>query len=190
MSRSCGECTLCCRVLRVDELAKLAGAPCPKLRAQPPGCGIHPIRPRICREYACLWLRGGLEEGDRPDRLGALLDVVSRGGVPELRVVEAEPGAHDRSPRLRAITRRYRESLPVRISDAGDALDPDRECRLLLPGDEEQRIRGEHVTVLRGGRPVAERRLAWLERWTRRAWLRWQRQRLKRYADPENARFR
>ena len=31
-SRRCGECDLCCRLLRVDDLAKLGGVPCTYLR--------------------------------------------------------------------------------------------------------------------------------------------------------------
>ena len=118
--RSCGECTLCCTLLRVDELRKLGGTPCPALRAAPaaPGCGIHATRPAICRAYSCLWLAGGLDPGDRPDRLGAVLDVATEGGVTRLRVHEARPGAYDGSPRLREIVARYRESMPVRIADA------------------------------------------------------------------------
>ena len=90
--RKCGSCSLCCTLLRVDELAKLGGTPCVHQRAED-GCSIYSRRPAICQSYRCLWLRGGLELADRPDRLGAVLDLGSRGGFPELVVHEAEPGA-------------------------------------------------------------------------------------------------
>jgi hypothetical protein len=177
--RSCGGCTLCCTVLRVDELSKLGGEPCAHQR-EGVGCAIHATRPGICRAYRCLWLAGALREQDRPDRLGALLDLVSRAGVPELRIREARPGAVERCERLSEIAEHYRASMPVRIGDVADVLDPDRPYRVLLPGGEEHVVRGERVVIRREGRRVGERRLPWLERLARRAGLWWQGRRIER----------
>lgn len=168
--RVCGSCSLCCTLLRVDELAKLGGTPCVHQRPEG-GCAIHPRRPGICRRYRCLWLSGGLDDADRPDRLGAVLDLASRGGLPELVVHEALPGAFERSARLREIAERHRVAMPVRILDAARVLDPERPYRVLLPGGEEQRVAGERIEILRDGRLVAERRLPWLERLARRMLL-------------------
>jgi len=179
-TRECGGCALCCTVLRVDELAKLGGTPCPKLRPAGDGCSIHATRPSICRAYRCLWLRGGLDDTDRPDRLGAVLDVAFEGDGPFLAVREAEAGAFQRSPRLREIAERYRESMPVRITSASDVMDPDRSYRLLLPGGEDQLVEGERITVFRDGRALATRRMPWLERSLRRLVLRFQARRLRR----------
>jgi hypothetical protein len=210
-ARACGSCSLCCTLLRVDELAKLAGTPCVHQRkaaerprsepqasgvrapakagkaaerprsgpellwssaqasgAQEGGCGIHPGRPAICRRYRCLWLRGSLEPGDRPDRLGAVLDLSSRGGSPELLVHEAEPGIALRSVRLREIVNRYRSAMPVRILDVESVLDPDRAFRVLLPDGEELRVAGDEVETWRDGARVGAWRLPWLERLARR----------------------
>jgi hypothetical protein len=178
--RACGACSLCCTVLRVDELAKLAGTPCVHQRSEG-GCSVHPRRPAVCRRYRCLWLQGGLEEQDRPDRLGAVLDLASRGGFPELVVHEASPGGFDRSPRLREIALRHRVSMPVRILDSACVLDADRPFRVLLPGGEEQRIAGERIEVWRDGVHVASRRLPWVERFARRAVLAARRLHLRRH---------
>jgi Fe-S-cluster containining protein len=182
-ARSCGPCTLCCTLLRVDQLRKLGGTPCRELRAAPaaPGCGIHATRPAICRAYACLWLSGGLEEDDRPDRLGAVLDVAAEGGVARLRVHEAAPGAYERSARLREIAARYRESMPVRISDVARAGDPDAPVRELAPGGAELRVEGEWLVRLADGREAERRRLPWLERSLRRLALAWRARRLRGY---------
>jgi hypothetical protein len=175
-------------VLRVDELGKLGGVPCPELRAPEQaralggGCGIHARRPSICRRYRCAWLQGRFEEGDRPDRLGAVLDVVTSGASTRLEVHLADPGAFERSPRLREIADRFRAFAPVRVLDTGDVLDPDRPYRVLLPGGEEQRVEGERVTRLRDGEVVASGRLPWLERWLRRAIVAWRRRRFARFA--------
>jgi hypothetical protein len=167
-------------VLRVDELGKLGGTPCPKLRPAGDGCGIYATRPGICRAYRCLWLRGGLDAQDRPDRLGAVLDLATEAGFPFLAIRQAEPGAFERSPRLREIAERFRASMPVRITTARDVLDPSRPYRLLLPGGDEQLVEGERVTLVRGGRALETRRMPWLERGLRRLLLRVQSWRLRR----------
>lgn len=179
-ARQCGGCSLCCTVLRVDELSKTGGTPCPKLRPAGHGCSVHPTRPGICRAYRCLWLRGGLDGADRPDRLGAVLDVVSAGGSAFLAIREAEAGAFERSPRLREIAARFRESMPVRVTSADDVMNPDRPYRVLQPDGEEQLVEGETITRLRDGRVVGTRRMPWLERGLRRAALRVQAWRLRR----------
>lgn len=168
----------------MDELAKRGGTPCPQLRPAPaaPGCGIHATRPGVCRAYRCLWLTGAFEDDDRPDRLGAVLDVATEGGVTRLRVHQARPGVYEASPRLREIVAGYREAMPVRLSDvsrAGDAAAPVRE---LGPGDGEVRVEGDHWIRLEGGREVERRRLPWLERTLRRLAIAVRRFRLRRYS--------
>ena len=178
-TRRCGPCSLCCTVLRVDELGKLAGTPCSQLRSEG-GCGIHASRPGICRAYRCAWLEGRFRDADRPDRLGALVDFAPRGAGLELVIVEAHPGAFESSPRLREIAEDHRENMVVRVSDTLDAEDPDRPYRLLMAGGVEHRVRGERVSVLREGMPVSEMRLPWLERQVRRLLVAWRRWRLSR----------
>ncbi len=182
-ARACEECSLCCVVLRVDELAKLGGTPCPELRAPEAGggCGIHARRPGICRGYRCLWLQGGLEATDRPDRLGAVLDLLTTGAETRLEIREAEPGAFECSPRLQEIAEKYRAAMPVRILDVGDVLDASRPERVLLPGGRERRVAGERVTELEDGRVVGEHRIPWLERTLRRVRIAWQRRRFRGY---------
>lgn len=74
--RSCGDCTACCTELTVDtpDFAKPAGMPCIHLTGQ--GCGIHAVRPRICRTWFCAWRRvASLPDEARPDRSGLLVSV-------------------------------------------------------------------------------------------------------------------
>jgi hypothetical protein len=167
----------------VDELRKLGGTPCIHLRARPdpPGCAIHATRPRICRAYACLWLSGALDEEDRPDRLGAVLDLVGQGHGALLRVHEAEPGALERSPRLREIVARYRVSLPVRIAAADRPLDPEAPVRELFPDGSERVVAGDRVIERPASGPERSRRLAWPLRLARRLRDRVRRLRLRGY---------
>ena len=53
--RSCGTCSLCCKVYTIKELSKPAGRWCVH-RVRGSGCGIHPDRPRSCRDFFCSWL--------------------------------------------------------------------------------------------------------------------------------------
>ena len=177
--RACGECSLCCTVLRVDELAKLGGTPCRHLGAEG-GCSIHPRRPQICRSYECLWLRGAFDANDRPDRLGAVLDLIQTGDGVSLAIREGVPGAFERSPRLQEIAAQYRETMPVRITNADDVMNPDKPFKILLGGGEEQRVEGDVVWIYRDGERVGVRRLSWLGRQLRRVALQLARWRLRR----------
>jgi len=168
-------------VLRVDELKKLGGVDCQHQckssesgEAVSFGCAIHDRRPQICRNYHCLWLAGGLTDGDRPDKLGAVVDILTLGAETRLSIQEARPGAFDASTRLQEIAAQYRESMPVRIVEAGNVLDPDRPFRALLAQGEEHRVEGEWTTVERPGEATQSLRLSLIARLARRAgiWLR------------------
>ncbi|WP_375383374.1 YkgJ family cysteine cluster protein [uncultured Sphingomonas sp.] len=74
--RTCGDCTVCCTLLKVDapNFKKPAETPCAHLASR--GCGIHAIRPGICRTWFCAWRRiAALPEEARPDRSGLLVSL-------------------------------------------------------------------------------------------------------------------
>jgi hypothetical protein len=52
--RSCGTCSLCCKVYSVKELEKPAGRWCVH-SVKGGGCGIHLERPHVCRQFFCSW---------------------------------------------------------------------------------------------------------------------------------------
>ena len=168
--RRCGPCSLCCTLLRVDALNKPAGRDCIHQRSGEAsgGCGIHDTRPPVCRAYRCLWLQGGLEDDERPDRIGGVVDLETVGVGLRLGIREAQRGRYDASPALQSIAARYREQMPVRITDAEDVLNPDRPFRVLLADGVEQRVEGDRVEIYREGVLVETRRLPWAERIGRR----------------------
>lgn len=88
--RTCGECTLCCKVMAIEELAKPAGSWCP--RCQPRrGCVIYPDRPTECRSFSCLWLvNERLEQHWKPNRSKLVL-TTSEDGIE----VRCDPGFPD-----------------------------------------------------------------------------------------------
>lgn len=182
--RACGSCSLCCTVLRVDDLAKLGGRSCMHQTVDA-GCAVYPGRPKICRAYRCAWLAGAFDDEDRPDRLGAVLDLAPRGDGIRLIIRQARPGVFDRSPRLRAIAERMRREMLVEIRDVEDVLDPSRPYRVLESGDRELRVQGDRIDVVCRGRTLERRRLPWLERAALGITRRWQVWRLSRWPSHE-----
>lgn len=77
-NRECGECTVCCQVLLIDEpdLQKQPGVMCKNCTAGG-GCQIYDTRPAACRGFFCGW-RVMPELGDelRPDRSGIMIRLI------------------------------------------------------------------------------------------------------------------
>lgn len=90
--RSCGSCSLCCKVMGVQDpaLEKPVGVWCEHAQ-KGRGCGIYSTRPSACRDFKCLWL--GAEFGRfpqfRPDKIHGLLTPTSDG---KNFVVHEDPG--------------------------------------------------------------------------------------------------
>lgn len=178
-ARSCGTCSHCCTVLRVDPLGKPAGTDCRHQRGSK-GCGIYDARPSICRGYRCLWMQGGLEDDERPDVTGGIVDLETTGIGLRLSIREVEAGAFATSSALQAIAERYRSQIPVRITDAEDVRDRDRPFRVLLADGVEHRIAGEWVESHRDGVLVGRRKLPWFDRLGRRVSIWWRERSLAR----------
>ena len=53
--RECGDCTLCCKVMAIEELAKPVSSWCPHCKPGR-GCLTYADRPAECRTFSCLWL--------------------------------------------------------------------------------------------------------------------------------------
>ena len=71
--RKCGDCTVCCDVLEVDEeiLQKPANQRCEHRSER--GCGIHPNRPYICQQWFCMWRWFPFADSVRPDKSNILI---------------------------------------------------------------------------------------------------------------------
>jgi hypothetical protein len=54
-ARACGDCTLCCKVMAIEEIAKPAGQWCRHCKPGA-GCLVYETRPAECRGFNCLWL--------------------------------------------------------------------------------------------------------------------------------------
>lgn len=91
-TRSCGSCSLCCKVMSVNELEKPADRWCPHAK---PGvlhaCRIYADRPHGCRVFHCLWRLGIGRPEDRPDKTHLVLVPGMEQGRQGL-MVHADPG--------------------------------------------------------------------------------------------------
>ena len=94
--RQCGNCTLCCKVMAIEELAKPANAWCPHCKPRR-GCLIYDDRPTECRSFSCVWLVNDLlEEHWRPSKSKLVL-TTSEDGI-EVRCDPGFPDAWRREP--------------------------------------------------------------------------------------------
>lgn len=99
--RSCGSCSACCELVGVSEIGKPPGVRCAE-QHHAGGCQIYDDRPESCRSYRCVWHYGaGLEESDRPDILGVMLDAARVEGNDKISKTlvawEVEPGGFERA---------------------------------------------------------------------------------------------
>lgn len=87
--RPCGECSLCCKVLRINALDKAAGQWCGHFR-KGSGCTVHTMSPPECQRFQCYWtLSGELGEEWRPDRSKLVL----WSNAPGRLIVEVDPAS-------------------------------------------------------------------------------------------------
>jgi hypothetical protein len=75
MTRSCSGCTLCCKLIPVEEIGKKAGVRCEHQRTGK-GCAIYAARPFSCRVWRCMWLQDQANTAalSRPDRSHYVID--------------------------------------------------------------------------------------------------------------------
>ena len=132
MTRKCGDCQLCCKLLPVRSLAKLAGQRCSHQQHHK-GCNVYAKLWKVapeCKLWNCRWL--GNDDADdlrRPDRSHYVVDIMpdfvtarDREGNPtQLEVVQIwcdpdYPDAH-RDPALRAWLVRKNKVGLIRYGD-------------------------------------------------------------------------
>ncbi len=71
--KSCGPCTMCCKVLVIDHFKKDAGILCTHCIVKG-GCSIYAKRPQVCQDFECDWMmERSIPQSLRPDKVGTLL---------------------------------------------------------------------------------------------------------------------
>lgn len=97
------------------------------------GCSIHEVRDQMCRDFECGWLMGELDEDDRPDKVGFLIELLS--GVPVALAITA-PGRND-------LVHNKTETLRAQYVDKGTAVVVARD--VLLPDEMTNDEASEHI---------------------------------------------
>lgn len=89
--RQCGDCQLCCKLLPVRSIGKLAGERC-KHQRHSKGCSVYANLARVspeCRLWSCRWLvEDDTADLRRPDRSHYVIDL-----MPEFITLQDENGA-------------------------------------------------------------------------------------------------
>jgi hypothetical protein len=89
--RSCGSCTLCCKVFAVPEVESPRSVLC-KHCVPEKGCSIHASRPPVCREFFCNWLLvETLGPEWQPERSRIVLQSVALAGGHQGLSIHADP---------------------------------------------------------------------------------------------------
>jgi hypothetical protein len=97
--RTCGECSLCCKLIRVDALAKPPGIWCTHCAPGKVGCRVYDKRPAECRDFYCAWMVSpSLDEEWRPSKCKIVLRVESDGKLIAAHVDPTDPTAWRRQP--------------------------------------------------------------------------------------------
>jgi hypothetical protein len=112
VTRSCGDCSLCCKLLAISaehapDIAKPAGEWCK--HCVKPGCGIYGRQPALCRDFACQWL---LDEKLGPEwfppTAGMILAFIDATSTLAVVVDPSRPNAHRAQPYAYDIARMSR----------------------------------------------------------------------------------
>jgi hypothetical protein len=96
--RKCGDCSLCCSLLSIEEIEKPANVWCQHCQPGEGGCSIYADRPLACRTYACQWLINPATMGDewRPTRAKMVVTYQRRTDGGYFLSVDVDPSVPDR----------------------------------------------------------------------------------------------
>lgn len=104
--KTCGSCSLCCKVFRIEALKKPSGEWCPNC-AIGRGCKIYGSHPKECQDFVCQWLKfEQMPDSFRPDRTKVVLAIEPPGEQLIARCDPASPMAWRKEP-IYSFLKRY-----------------------------------------------------------------------------------
>jgi hypothetical protein len=156
--RLCGDCTLCCKVMAIEEFAKPANSWC--RHCEPGrGCMMYADRPAECVSFSCVWLINDLlDEHWKPNKSKLVL-TTSEDGI-EIRCDPGFPNAWRKEPygseiREWAITGESNDmTVVVIIGQRMILITPAQDYDLGVVGPDERIIRELEGTKVVGVRVV------------------------------------
>jgi hypothetical protein len=124
MSEHCGTCSRCCKILPLADQPE--GKDCKDCKPGS-GCQIYADRPKVCRDFECVWLQShtqrtnqGLPLSLRPDKCDVLMQPTATGRGLVLRTLPEHWGAWTRKPLHRWLSAVVEQSsCPVEITALG-----------------------------------------------------------------------
>jgi len=155
--KSCGDCSLCCKLMGIQALDKAPGVWCGHFK-RGAGCGIYADRPPACSAFQCLWTGSEkLDDRWRPDRARFVMFTEQDGRRLNVVVDPGSPEAWRREPyysRLKAMSERAHDGfeLLVSIGDRRIVVFPDQEADLGVVKPEQKIVSGY---ATQDGRKVA-----------------------------------
>ena len=141
--RSCGDCSLCCKLLRIKAFEKPLGVWCAHCAPGRGGCTIYESRPAECRNFHCDWLTSrALGPEWRPNK--CKMFICREGNLVTIHVDPSEPEAWRRKPffsRIKEFAARAvgtEQQVAVRIKDRMIVIFPHKEVDVgtMNPGDQ------------------------------------------------------
>lgn len=150
--RSCGTCTLCCKVLSITELKKPQGVWC--VHCKPGhGCKIYPDHPTECRNFYCGYLtQAELGTEWKPDRSKIVLVAELEGNRITAYTDPQRPDAWRREPYYSELKRWAEAAAPYRgqiVAATGRHMYmilPNKDVDLGIIGDDDLIVTGERTT--------------------------------------------
>ena len=119
---SCGNCTMCCKLMAVEALHKPVNTRCTHC-IPGGGCKIYDRRPQECRGYECLWRFSQHDEDTipmplemRPDHSKCVINAQPDGGI-GVRVDPGQPFAWQNEPVLHFLRTAASQGMKVRINE-------------------------------------------------------------------------
>lgn len=144
--RSCGNCSMCCKLMSIPVFDKADGQWCSHARPGK-GCAIHAERPFFCRGFYCHWmLTPGLGPEWKPDVAKFLISTRNNGTRVTAHVDQNAPNAWRREPyygtfkkwAIKAAAQRPRMHLiDVMIGERLIVILPDRDVELGVIAEDE-----------------------------------------------------
>lgn len=123
VTKSCGDCGLCCKLMGVEALEKKPGDWCGHFLKGKGGCGVYQDRPGACRSFTCMWLTSTrLDDAWKPNKAHFVMYTDQGGRRLTIVVDPADPGAWRREPyyrRIKAMSVRSEEGFEL-VVGVGD----------------------------------------------------------------------
>lgn len=104
--RVCGSCTMCCKLMGVEELKKPATQWC-DFCSPGKGCNIYATRPPSCQNYKCMWLQGHMGPGMKPNKARAVFTISNTDYVVQVNI---DPGFGWKGTKVEETIETYRNA--------------------------------------------------------------------------------